>query len=731
MRPIADIWKDFYDTLSLLRIQALITVLALIILLVPGQILEIYTVMANDLGAVWLQLIMTFLGIGFFTLMSWYSGRRVTLFRDIDTLNGQDGSPLKQKFMKLMPRVLSILPAGSLAIIWLVHPQFASFDGANISKTIFRWSGGILLVATGIFYVFVTYRTNLASFLQLGPSHFSAADQESSSTHYGKGDRTIRFIYITAVALPVFVFIAVLCAPVTFLQEMGSVFFITVFLGALAFYLSAAQRVYMEHNIPVTFIVILVALTWSALDWNDNHKVRTKTVDPENQKLPQAFENWLDKRKDHDHYTNKETGYPVYIIAAEGGGIYAAHHAAVWLARMQDICPSFAQHVFAISGISGGSVGASVFSGLLGANLPGGIKPTQNQNYQHCLNITDEEEKTEGGMYERHADSVLTADLLSPLVAATLSKDFIQRFLPIPVGPFDRARALEDALVKGWEKADFDRTLMTRPMVHSWSPDGVFPALVLNTTRVDTGERVVAAPFSMKWNSNEIRSVGHYGQPGQDVSVRTAAVLSARFPLVTPAGWVPGNPDIDKGHKIRLVDGGYFENSGVDTAVDIWDAIRHKAHAKGAKIRIISLSHRSRPSEPSYGFGEVMSPITTLLATRGHRGKLALERAKSRLAGACTDDDMTTARCDQHMDLADPVRVSFIHDYDGKLPLGWLLSEANRDVIRSQIGWPNECVLNAGKIPDELDSPSTFLNWNSCILRSVQYELENGVEPAK
>jgi hypothetical protein len=42
-----------------------------------------------------------------------------------------------------------------------------------------------------------------------------------------------------------------------------------------------------------------------------------------------------------------------------------------------------------------------------------------------------------------------------------------------------------------------------------------------------------------------------------------AAGLSARFPWITPAGSVPSMPSK------KLVDGGYFENSAVETAVDI------------------------------------------------------------------------------------------------------------------------------------------------------------------
>ena len=53
-------------------------------------------------------------------------------------------------------------------------------------------------------------------------------------------------------------------------------------------------------------------------------------------------------------------------------GIRAAYQACVVLSALQDGRADFVDHVFAISGVSGGSVGASTFAALASrANLPG------------------------------------------------------------------------------------------------------------------------------------------------------------------------------------------------------------------------------------------------------------------------------------------------------------------------------------------------------------------------
>jgi hypothetical protein len=69
-------------------------------------------------------------------------------------------------------------------------------------------------------------------------------------------------------------------------------------------------------------------------------------------------------------YRQEKKLYPLFIVAAQGGGFYAAYHSALSLARLQDACSEFSDHVFAISSVSGGSLGAAVFTELLRGQPP-------------------------------------------------------------------------------------------------------------------------------------------------------------------------------------------------------------------------------------------------------------------------------------------------------------------------------------------------------------------------
>src|SRR5262249_20137198 len=168
---------------------------------------------------------------------------------------------------------------------------------------------------------------------------------------------------------------------------------------------------------------------------------------------------------------------------------------------------------------------------------------------------------------------------LSPLLSASLFPDAVQRILPVPIPKFDRARALEYALEDGWRHANTgcagcDPDAMSKPVIRLYAqkegaPRPPVPHLFLNTTEAGTG---LSVPFATA-------DVGDLAIPERDVPgsedeglphptlvpmqkrmrhdsvpLSTAAMLSARFPYLTPAAKL--------GKTGHYVDGGYFENSG-------------------------------------------------------------------------------------------------------------------------------------------------------------------------
>src|SRR5262249_13743968 len=145
--------------------------------------------------------------------------------------------------------------------------------------------------------------------------------------------------------------------------------------------------------------------------------------------------------------------------------------------------------------------------------------------------------------------------------------------------PFDRARFLEAGFEWSWPHHRSAGNFFAAPFLRSWHPQESAPALLLNTTDVQHGDRGVLSPFSLDEldpNRGHVRDIHDIADtPTWDLPVSTAVSLSARFPWLTPSGSV-----INQTRSItRLVDGGYFENSGAETAMDVVRRLRQLAQS--------------------------------------------------------------------------------------------------------------------------------------------------------
>jgi hypothetical protein len=116
-----------------------------------------------------------------------------------------------------------------------------------------------------------------------------------------------------------------------------------------------------KRRIPIIPIVLLYAAVLAYFDLNDDHNIREFAATPAVVGRPdagKAFLNWLDKhisasaRSSNTKDEDSAKPYSVFIVAAQGGGIYAAFNTAVFLSRMEDLCPDFHNHIFAISSVS-------------------------------------------------------------------------------------------------------------------------------------------------------------------------------------------------------------------------------------------------------------------------------------------------------------------------------------------------------------------------------------------
>src|SRR5262249_16779596 len=179
--------------------------------------------------------------------------------------------------------------------------------------------------------------------------------------------------------------------------------------------------------------------------------------------------------------------------------IYAATAAALFLAKMQDAAPDFSQHVFAISGVSGGAIGATVFEALAqsaagslaqgGSAAVGGSQTSGLAPAAACASGSGHQSAAKQPL-PKQVSQIMLDDHFSPVVG------------PIFPELLGATTGRAEALVGSFKNSVCSRDAVAgRALASSftghWSPTSLAPALVLNSTWVETGFRVAFAPFPL------------------------------------------------------------------------------------------------------------------------------------------------------------------------------------------------------------------------------------------
>lgn len=459
-----------------------------------------------------------------------------------------------------------------------------------------------------------------------------------------------------------------------------------------------------KAGIPMVSALLLWAIAISPL--TDNHMVRTTAIEaPARVAVPDAYQDWSRaKPQAADSYRN------LIVIATAGGGLRAAYWTATVLGRASDRAPGFDQDIFAMSGVSGGSLGLALYNTVLIAGA------------RDCAGLAES-----GGdsCYESKMQYMLSHDFLGPTVVATMFQDGFQRLIP---GTWfaDRAFALEAAWETAWSNTypNNKKSLFAVSFHSLWPPRGSegewLPALLLNGTHQQTGKRIVTSNLLIE-QAIFPDTLDFFEWYNCSIRVSTAALNSARFSYVSPAGTL--NQDgCTEHHMGHIIDGGYFENFGAETLHQLLNHIQRSdrdgtglMHSYG-KVRpiVIQISNdvgaaldtfadidAATPADEFPGdmngfkrfmslrfANEIRAPVEGIFATRNGRGILA---AKT-LRGWVTDYNADR-------DELDPGRALYVHFRLMKRPgkpvpaLGWALSRESRDEIKDQLGDVNPCQL--------------------------------------
>ena len=296
----------------------------------------------------------------------------------------------------------------------------------------------------------------------------------------------------------------------------------------------------------------------------------------------------------------------IIVVAANGGGVQAAAWTArVLLGLVQDCGDAFRRSLRLISSVSGGSVG--------------------NACFVHWLANPNDEEVPDKAAAKSSLDEV----------AWGLSwPDFLRSLVPwILRDLIGWGRALERAWLRNSSRNSRVVSDLDRPL-SSWNTKvkkGELPAVVMNATVAETGERLLLAPTRFRSGllkgRARVDAADLHTINGErlDSAAVTAARLSASFPYVTPAARSDG-----AGPKPHVVDGGYYDNYGMATLVEWLDEGLTGVSDIVRDVLVLQIHGAPVDADPSaerYAksrgwFYQAFAPLMTLAALRSS-GQLA------------------------------------------------------------------------------------------------------------
>jgi hypothetical protein len=421
--------------------------------------------------------------------------------------------------------------------------------------------------------------------------------------------------------------------------------------------------------------------------------------------LDQQYSKWLKARESQRaQYGAAGQNYPVFIIAAEGGGIYAAAAASAFLARLQDLCPNFAQHVFTISGVSGGGFGATIFQSMI-----------QNRGLVPDKCALDGEPAST--ILSDKTARVIRSDHLSPILGffvANLLNTFGDRGIGLEQGLIESIGESERFYDGKESKGAYNRS-RARFTKH-WSPKEAAPALVLNATSVESGYRAVFAPFDLNDVADgSLQSFSKFSD--NEPTLAGAAVVSARFP-----GILPAYPVSYEKNRLNVVDGGYSDASGAFTALDIFNALTAREKKDDVDLRLILITSARPTSTASKAEAisalDALAPFVTLLNVRGVFWEVAVSRTTATVDP--TNAGMLRKLLGPAQTGAKKWKAALVEidEESFSLSLGWKISQSTQAIISLMMGNPKLCQLLQNSEPNNRVSVG-ILRANSCVMSSV------------
>lgn len=521
--------------------------------------------------------------------LAWYWARITMSYRFVVAWIERQ-SPAQQAWCEFwrirVPRLLGTLAVLSVALAFrsAAKTYAAALDSGNAAA--FQERAQLYYVFAVLFYAAVALRQPIMLWLTERlptPTRMAATLTPTRETVGELGGfhnpLVTTFFLTTSIAAPI-VAIAVAIDPVRMNELFGGAV-PGVLLGLALIVPLTSVLVILSARLRLPLFAAVVLWIAMAPQWlGDIHNVRTcrdlelmgarnpcairEEVHDTRLSLKEAFHKWWQANSKLTPPLGEVVAPPMIVVATAGGASRAAYWTSQVLGNIAAREPFFAERVFMISGVSGGSLGATTFRAL--------IEAQRRSNGGGDVRLMPQA-ASDGG-------SFLKKDFLGPALSTGLYVDLLASgysyFLPERLQPDDRAVALEKAWEAAWEITALGKGKFgwADGFNATFTGSRPWPLLALNGTSVEKGKRLLTSNVRL-WTgtaengtnlSGGINRYDAFETLKSDIPISTAVTMSARFPAISPTGALRDEAGVTWG---RVTDGGLFENFGAVTADEV------------------------------------------------------------------------------------------------------------------------------------------------------------------
>ncbi|MFI5203659.1 MAG: patatin-like phospholipase family protein, partial [Flavobacteriales bacterium] len=422
-------------------------------------------------------------------------------------------------------------------------------------------------------------------------------------------------------------------------------------------YIYLYSRIWYTPFIPILFTYVFLLTE----PFNNNHSIRTLSYQvDERPTIREHLQHWLKQKFE----LGKNDSLPthVFIVSAEGGGVRSAYWASGVLAWLENKTNNrFHENVIAVSGVSGGSVGLAFFSNGLNTLL-------HNRN---CKELSQK------------LGATSSFDFLSDLNRGLVFNDVVQKICPLPINALDRAQKLEDAFSQSFSENFGGKMSIDKGLCATYAEykQPFNPCLIFNTTHVETGRKAIVSNCRIGPKNQFFYDViDLLDKAGQDVPIKCAVSMSSRFPFVTPPALIERKNGDSWGH---VVDGGYFENSGLHSTWQICmelssvieeeiagsESLSYKRFLQQLSVKVVYLKNSLTLKEEDVRPMKIeeLAPANAFINAWGRKTVTDIKHFENNISDAC-------------------FYLIKLHRYeDDGIPLGWYLSNDACSQIKNQL----------------------------------------------